>query len=319
MKIIDLKKGIVTDSVSGPLCLLLGNFDGVHEGHATLARAALEEGRRLGVKVAVWTFEVHPLICFGKEVKILTDNAEKNAAFADLGIDYVIYESFPETKDMLPLDFINDVLIDRYDAKAVVCGFNFKFGKEGKGTPELLTSEMEKAGRSVTVVHPVSKMGKVVSSTVIRAYLEKGRVEDAAEMLGRYYSINTPVIHGNEIGRTIGVPTINQRFERGKMKPQSAIYACKCYVNGKEYLGVANVGSRPTVNDDVLNINCETHIIDFSGWLYGKLVKVCFCKKLRDERKFDGIDELKEAIQNDIEQTRAFFAEQERLENKVLE
>lgn len=307
MKIFDLKKGKCIKNTDKPLCLLLGNFDGVHEGHASLVDVALQEGKRQNVKVAVWTFAEHPLSLMGKDLKILTDNEEKNRIFAEMGVDYVIYEDFSKVKNMCPLDFINNVLIGRFDCVAAVCGFNFKFGKNGSGNAELLCSELEKNGRNTIVCPPVYRMEKVVSSTEIRAFLEEGMLEEAAIMLGRNYSIEQPVLHGNELGRTIGIPTINQRFPENKIKPKRGIYAVKCDVGGKEYCGVANVGSRPTVNKNENDVNCETHIIGYRGWIYGDTVKVSFYKRLRDEKRFDDVNELKTAVEADIKQTMLYF------------
>ena len=309
MIIADLKNGGTKEGINEPLCLLVGNFDGVHEGHSKLAEVAVEEGRRLGIKVAAWTFIEHPLKVLNNGVLILTDNREKNEIFAQKNIDYVIYEDFSKARNITPADFIKNVLIDKYDCRSIVCGFNFKFGKNGQGTPEFLKSEMERYGRRAVVVLPVYKMGKVVSSTEIRKYLEKGQLEEASQMLGRPYSIDLPVIHGKELGRTIGIPTVNQKFPDDKIKPKNGIYACKCYVDKKEYLGVANIGWRPTVNNDTGDIDCETHIIGYNGWLYGKNVKICFYKRLRDEKKFEGIEQLKRSIEKDIAETKRYFGE----------
>ena len=307
MKIIDLKNDKCIKKIQEPLCLLLGNFDGVHEGHTRLIDVALEEGRDLGIKVAVWTFAEHPLNVMGKGVPTLSSNEEKNSLFAEKGIDYVIYEDFAKVKNTEPADFINNILIGQFDCRAVVCGFNFKFGKNGGGKPDLLLEEMKKQNRRVAIVPPVYRMDKVVSSTEIRTYLENGDVENAAIMLGRPYSIELPVEYGNAVGRTLGLPTINQHFPKNRIKPCAGSYACKCYVGQKEYYGVANVGSRPTVNSDKSDINCETHIIGFNGWIYGEKVKVEFYKKLRDERRFDNVSELKSAIESDKEETVRYF------------
>ncbi len=307
MKIVDLKNNKVVENIEKPIVLLLGNFDGVHEGHSKLVESAVDEGKRLGIKVGVWTFEKHPLCFLGNGVLTLTDNNEKNKIFAEKGIDYIIYEDFMESKDIEALDFVNNVLIEKYDCRTAVCGFNFKFGKQGKGKPEFLKEIMESKGRNAIIVLPVCKMEKVVSSTEIRGFLEKGLVEEAATMLGRPYSIELPVMRGNELGRTIGIPTINQKFPEGKMILKNGIYACKCVVEDKEYLGVANVGSRPTVNNNKNDVNCETHIIDFTGWLYGKDVRVQFYKRLRDEKRFDSLEDLKIAVLKDIEKTKEYF------------
>lgn len=309
--IFDLRNGKTIKKISEPLCLFLGNFDGVHEGHARLVDVALEEGKAQGIKVAAYTFAEHPLSFLGKGVQTLTTNEEKNEIFAALGVDYVIYEDFLKVRNVEPIDFINEILLKKYNCRAVVCGFNFKFGKAGKGTPELLESEMKKNGAKIHVVPPIYKMDKVVSSSEIRAFLENGLTEEAAILLGRPYSVKLPVLHGNEIGRTIGMPTINQRFPENRIKIKKGIYATKCTIGSKQYYGVSNVGSRPTVNDDKNDVNCETHIIGYSGWLYDKIVKVEFYKRLRDEVKFDGVSELKAAVEKDIELTKQYFETKE--------
>ena len=226
MKIIVLKIGRCIKKINEPLCLLLGNFDGVHEGHSRLIEVALEEGRRFGIKVAVWTFEEHPMNVMGKMLPILTDNEEKNTLFAEKGVDYVIYEDFLKVRNTEPESFIKNVLIEKFDCRSVVCGFNFKFGKNGGGTPELLCEKMSESGRKTFIIPPVYRMDRIVSSSEIRAYLEEGKTEEAAVMLGRPYSVCLPVTHGNELGRTIGLPTINQHFPEGRIKPQkNSIYA----------------------------------------------------------------------------------------------
>ena len=309
MKILDLKNGRILKKINEPLCLFLGNFDGVHVGHAKLVDVALEEGKKLGIKVGAWTFSDHPLnaVKCGKGILTLVDNEEKNRIFSEKNVDYIIYEDFLKVKDYSPEAFISEILIGKFDCRCAVCGFNFKFGKNGEGTPETLKKTMEEFGRYAVIVSPVLRMNKTVSSTEIRSYIENGQLEEAAVMLGRPYSINFPVVHGNQLGRTIGIPTINQRFPENHIRLKNGIYASKCYVGGKEYLGVSNIGSRPTVNSDECDINCETHIIGYDGWLYGKNVKVCFYKRLRDEVCFEDISELKEAVENDIQNVIALF------------
>ncbi len=310
MKIIDLKSCKGVSNADNPLCIILGNFDGVHEGHAKLIEYALKEGKRLNIKTAAWTFEEHPMNSFDgkKRVSYLTTAEEKNEIFAEKGLDYVIYEDFGKVKDYSPERFIEEVLIDSFDCRTVVCGFNFKFGKNGSGTPEYLKKYMEERGRNVIIVPPIYKLNKIVSSTAIRFFVENGCMEEAATLLGRPYSIKFPVLHGNKLGRSIGIPTINQNFPPEHIKPKNGIYACTCYIGDDIFLGVSNVGCRPTVNKDSSNINCETHIINYNGWLYGKKIKVCFYKRLRDECRFENISELKEAVENDIRNATDYFS-----------
>ena len=309
MKIIDLKNGNKIDVTNEPLCLTLGNFDGVHEGHARLIDCALNEGRSLGIKTAAWTFAEHPMNTLGeKNVSYLTTAEEKDDLFAEKGLDYAIYEDFSRVKDFSPERFIEEILIDSFDCKTVVCGFNFKFGKNGQGTPEFLKKYMEERGRNAIIVPPVYKLNKIVSSTAVRFFVENGCMEEASELLGRPFSIKFPVLHGKKLGRSIGIPTINQNFPEDHIKPKNGIYACTCFIGDDIFLGVSNVGYRPTVNSDKQKVNCETHILNYNGWLYGKKIRVCFYKRLRDEVRFDSVEELKRAVEHDIASTVDYFS-----------
>lgn len=317
MKIIDLKKHVETDRIDAPLCLILGNFDGVHQGHARLAELALEESKKKSLKTAAWTFEQHPLYTLtGAIPPYLTDIEEKNEIFSSLGLDYIIYEDFVRVKDMFPQDFVKEILTKKVDCRTAVCGFNFKFAKNGVGDPTILREMMEKSGRSVIVADAVNILGKTVSSTAVRTLLEEGNTEDAAKMLGRPYSVTLPVVMGKQLGRTIGIPTVNQRFPLGRTVPKKGIYVCKCLVDGKEYPGVANIGSRPTVNADGNDINCETHIIGYSGELYGEKVTVSFFKRIRDEIKFPCLQELKKAVEKDINFAVEYFSKNKGFDKK---
>jgi len=309
MKIIDLKNGNMIDATNEPLCLTLGNFDGVHEGHARLIDCALKEGKAIGIKTAVWTFAEHPMNILGqKSVSYLTTAEEKNDLFAEKGLDYAIYEDFSRVRDFSPERFIEEILINNFDCRTVVCGFNFKFGKNGQGTPEFLKKYMEERGRSAIIVPPVYKLNKIVSSTAVRFFVENGCMEEASELLGRPFSIKFPVLHGKKLGRSIGIPTINQTFPKDHIKPKNGIYACTCFIGDDIFLGVSNVGYRPTVNSDERNVNCETHILNYNGWLYGKKIRVCFYKRLRDEMRFASVEELKKAVEHDIESAVDYFS-----------
>ena len=154
------------------------------------------------------------------------------------------------------------------------------------------------------MIGPVSVGGETVSSTKIRAFLADGEVGRAAEFLGRDYSVSFPVIHGRELGRTIGIPTVNQVFPDGHVIPKHGVYAVRAYLGGMAYSGVCNIGLRPTVGDQ-RGVTAETHIIDFSGWLYGETVRIEFVSYLRPEVKFPTLDALRAQILTDIEKTKA--------------
>ena len=237
----------------------------------------------------------------------LTDTEEKLRQFALAGLEYAVLAEFDAVRDLSPESFACSYLADRLHCAAVVCGFNFRFGKGGAGDADVLRGCLASRGIPLTVVAPVLCGGDVVSSTRIRLAIETGDMETAATLLGRPFSVCLPVLHGNRIGRTLGLPTINQRFPEGQIVPRSGIYACVCTLDGQRHPAVTNVGTRPTVSDSG-EINCETHVLDYEGDLYGERVRVEFCRRLRAERKYSSVALLKEAIDGDVSNARAYFA-----------
>lgn len=289
-----------------PFSIALGNFDGVHLGHMRLLQAARGgAAAHPGTVSAAWTFTT--LAKENDVVPALTTPKEKLARFAEAGLDYAIFEDFSAVRGMSAEDFTRDYLVKRLRAAEVICGFNFRFGRGGVGDADFLRSVLNGCGVPLTVIDPVTVENIVVSSTRIRAAVAEGDMETAAALLGRPFSICFPVLYGNQLGRTIGLPTINQDFPAGHIIPRRGIYACICTVGGNRYAGVANVGVRPSVPGDG-HVNCETHIIDYDGFLYGESIRVEFCRRLRDERKFPSIDALKAAIDADVQSTREYFA-----------
>ncbi|MBQ7821967.1 MAG: bifunctional riboflavin kinase/FAD synthetase [Clostridia bacterium] len=287
-----------------PCVVALGNFDGVHTGHTELLKQAVAVAVKRGLMPAVFTFAKHPeTVLANRNAPSILTLDDKLEIFKELGIERVYLADFEKIRDYSPDRFVSDILRKTINASVAVCGFDFKFGQYGKGTPEMLTRLMD--GEAV-VIPPVMKRGQPVSSTLIRLAVESGDTEYAAQMLGRPFYIDFPVIHGKELGRSIGVPTINQNFPAGHVIPAHGVYACTVTIGQKKYAGVANVGSHPTVDTDA-QINCETHIVGFTGWLYGQKIKVSFYKKIRDEKKFSSIDELVAQIERDIAQTKEYF------------
>jgi riboflavin kinase/FMN adenylyltransferase len=177
-----------------------------------------------------------------------------------------------------------------------------------------LQQELEKLGKTAVVCdHVVDADGETVNSTAIRKSVLNGDMEKAMEYLGRPFSIYYPVIHGRHLGTEIGVPTVNQSFSAHKLKPKNGVYACVCTVGNEKYCGVANVGTKPTVThgEEDAPVLCETHIINYSGNLYGQQVKIEFYRRLRDEKRFSSLDELVAAVQENIRQTKLIFADRE--------
>lgn len=306
MEILNLKNMQREEGVSSPLSVALGNFDGVHVGHRELILKTVEIAREKGIPSAVWTFADGKAVLPNKPgMKCITTLPERLSIIASLGVDYAILESFDEIRDYTPEKFVNEVLIKKCKAVFAVCGFNFRFGAGGAGDCEELRRLMKPHG--CAVIEPVYVGDTQVSSTAIRGFIEAGEMDRAAELLGRRFFIDSPVSHGKALGRTIGIPTINQSFPRGHIVPRPGIYACTVAVSGVKYTGVANVGTRPTVGGGELN--CETHIIGFDGELYGERVRVAFYRRLRDEKKFDSMDGLAKQIEEDIKNTVRYFKE----------
>ncbi len=306
MYVYDLHTMQKEESAVSPLSVALGNFDGVHEGHAALIREAVAYAKAHGIKSAVWTFANGAATLPNKpDTQCITGVRDKLALIASLGVDLAFLEDFDTVRGLSPERFVNEQLIEKCGAVCAVCGFNFRFGAGASGNSETLRALM--SPRDCIVVPPVYIGGRLVSSTAIRALIESGDTEGAAGMLGHPFFINTPVVHGKHLGRTIGIPTINQNFPAGYVIPRNGIYACEVGIGGKRFPGVANVGIRPTIENDTHQMNCETHIIGYSGELYGKDVKVSFFRYLRDEMKFADVDELGAQIRRDIENTLAYF------------
>lgn len=294
-----------------PLVLCLGNFDGVHRGHAALIEATKKQARALretmpDVRAGAWCFAVPPRRYLGGEKQVqITSLREKLDILAELGLDYVCLGDFAALHTLSPEQFILEILQKECHCISTVCGFNHRFGKGGGGK----SSDLEAVfGERALTVPPVNDVGQgvVISSSRIRTLLSEGRMEEAVRLLGHPFRLRAPVMHGKALGRTIGLPTVNQNFPAGHLIPAHGIYATRVRVGERSYIGVTNVGSRPTVQDGD-RVNCETHILDFNESLYGSVITTEFYAKLRDEKRFSGLQELMKAIQNDAVAARAFF------------
>ena len=290
-----------TGSQVCPLVITLGKFDGVHIGHRELLRCAAYESKRDNICSAVWSLN------FNRDTSYLTDTAEKISIFESAGIDMAVFYDFDAVKDYSPERFVDEILIGKLNCVTAVCGFNFRFGKDRSGNAETLTTLMNDRGRKCIVINPVMYDGETVNSSRIRHCITSGDMEYVQSLFGRPFSIKFPVIGGNRIGRTIGMPTINQVFPDRHIIPANGVYCTRCDIDGKIYNSVTNIGTRPTVTGGDSEIVCETHIIGYAGDLYGREIKVSFYKKLRDEKKFASIDELKQTITANIKEAEDYF------------
>ena len=293
--------------------LCLGNFDGVHLGHRALVAEVLSKKEQLikkypDLKCGAWFFRRPPIdILTGKTTALLTDNAQKLAFFSSLGLDYAFICDFEEIGDFSPQKFVSDVLKKDCGCIFAVCGYNFKFGNKALGDAKLLNQLMD--GNSSTV-DQVMLGDESISSSKIRGLIAEGDIIKANTLLGRKFTIHGQVLHGKKLGRTIGIPTINQELASNSAMLKRGIYISRTYVDGKWLPSVSNIGIRPSVEDSH-KLNCETYILGFDRDIYGQDVAVEFHCRLRDEQKFDSVEDLKAQITKDIKNTEIYFKKEQ--------
>lgn len=288
--------------------MALGFFDGIHIGHAALMNMIIKRAQEYDAEPAVLTFDVHPdSLVFKKNVPLINSADDRERILSRcFGIDDVVVVHFSQSVMHMDWKVFIDELIDDMDLCHIVVGHDFKFGYKGLGTAEKLKEYCAQRGVGCDIIPPVCKDGVIVSSTLIRGLIESGEVEKANEYLGRPHTLTDVVRSGYHLGTQMGTPTINMRFPDGVIIPRHGVYAAKAYVDGEEYMSVTNVGVRPTVSEDG-GVNVESFLLDFTGNLYGRLVRLDFYKFMRPERKFDDIDELAAQIKHDAESTREYF------------
>jgi len=290
--------------------LTIGNFDGVHRGHQAVLAQLQARAAELQVPATVMVFEPTPQEFFSPETAParLQRLRDKLVLFKQLGVEQVICLRF--NRKLAEQDasvFVQDILVDGLDVRHLVIGDDFCFGKDRSGDFAFLQQAGQQHSFEVVSTQTVAEHDERVSSTRIREALAAGELAIAEQLLGRPYTMCGRVAPGQQRGRTIGFPTANVRLHRA-VSPVSGVFAVRAHGLGGEPLnGVANLGTRPTVcgNETVL----ETHLFDFDEDIYGHYVEIEFCKKLREEKKFESFEALKQQIQRDAEQARQFFSE----------
>ncbi|MBZ9963313.1 bifunctional riboflavin kinase/FAD synthetase [Mesorhizobium sp. BR1-1-2] len=289
----------------------IGNFDGVHRGHQAVLERALAEARRRGVPALVLTFEPHPRKIFRPDIPlfVLTPPPMKARLLSLLGFAALVEQPF--TRDFASLSaeaFVTDVLERTLGITHAVTGFDFHFGKDRQGGPAYLMAAGERHGFGVTLVDAFrDESAEVVSSSRIRALLCDGEVAEAAGLLGYRFTVESEVVDGQKLGRTLGFPTANMRLP-AEAALREGIYAVRFRrADGRLHDGVASFGRRPTVDDDGAPL-LETFVFDFSGDLYGEICQVSFFGYLRSEIKFDGLDALVTQMKRDEAEARALLA-----------
>ena len=283
----------------------MGNFDGVHLGHQAVIRRAVEEGRARGTRVIAATFRPHPreVLWPGKGPKLLTTPEARRELLMLYGADEVREIPFDEAlSKKSPEEFVRDVLVSGLGAGVVVVGDNFRYGYRASGDFEDLRRRMREVGGEAYAVS-ILTVDEDVSSTRIRELVEGGEVREAAGLLGRPYVLRGEVVSGDQRGRLIGFPTANVLPDPRVVVPGTGVYAGNATVDGEPYGACTNVGEAPTFERRERRV--EAYLIGFEGDLYGKVVDVSFVEKIRGEKKFSGIDELKAQIGRDVERARA--------------
>ena len=287
--------------------IALGNFDGVHLGHQELIRQAVNNARRktsqgIPEKSAVFTFSNHPknLIPGGRAVKNIIYKEDKEALIESLGVDYYFDIQFTEDiMTMEPERYVKELLVDKFNAKDVFCGFNYRYGFKAAGDGELLMKLGEKYGFTLNQIPPVMVDGEVVSSTLIRQMIRSGDIDECDRFLGRNYSIGGEVVVGNRFGKSIGFPTSNIMIDETMETPPNGVFITNCVYNGVKYPSITNVGVKPTIGTFAKNM--ETHIFNFDKELYGKHILIEFIRMTRPEAKFSSVEELQKQIGRDCE------------------
>lgn len=290
---------------ASPSAVALGAFDGIHLAHRAILGTAVSSARAAGLTAVACTFDPHPAEVLAPQRAPLpiTTLAERLALIAETGIDATVVVSFTRALAVIePEAFVKEVLVERLRAREVVVGFNHRFGRGARGDARLLRELGERLGFRAHVVEPLTVDGVPVSSTEIRAALQRGDLAQAARFLGRPYSVAGTVTRGAGRGRTLGFPTANVATERPLLVP-AGVYGCRAEVAGRVIPAVVNVGVRPTFGETSLAV--EAHLLDFTGDLYGQSIRLLFDARLRDERKFPSVDALREQIARDVEQARA--------------
>ncbi len=285
--------------LDGDTYVTIGMFDGVHLGHQKILRELKKMAGGKG-RTVLFTFSPHPVKYLNPKGKFyeITTMKTRIALVGEFGLDYFVIEKFGgEISQLPPERFIDEVLLGKLRAKGVVVGYDFLFGKDRKGSTELLKELGEKKGFQVRVVEPVTFTGTIVSSTRIRELVLSGRVREAAFLLGREFFLTGKVIAGAGRGRELGFPTANIDVNE-ELLPLPGVYAVKARVRGNLEKGVANVGFNPTFGEKTLRV--EIHLFDFRENIYGEEISVYFIDRIRDERKFSGADALVSQVMSDI-------------------
>ncbi|MHB1315557.1 MAG: bifunctional riboflavin kinase/FAD synthetase [Christensenellales bacterium] len=286
--------------------VVLGMFDGVHMGHQTLIEKAKVIARENDAITFVYSFYNHPQSVLKPQdapLALMTPQ-EKIRFIASLGVDYLALVPFSFQLSEIPAVNFIDSIFKQISVKAIVAGYNYRFGAGGKGDKELLQKRGAEFGAQVHIIDAVVYKGEPISSTRIRQALLKGNIPDANAMLGREYSIAGKIVEGKMLARELGFPTANFQMEN-KVLPQNGVYLARVFVRGNEYNAVVNTGKNPTVENS--GNHMEAHLLNCDKDLYGEAARIVFLERVRDEIKFPSVEALKDQIAKDVAFARQYF------------
>ncbi len=294
---------IITDykSINNPTAITIGSFDGIHLGHIDIINKMIKNAREKSLKTAIVTFLPHPNIFFNKDCfKLINTQAEKIELLSKTGIDYLIIQKFD-------LNFVNQEpemfikkLKDKYSMQILFMGYDHHFGKDKKGNFKYIKSLEKDFNFKVKQLDAVYQEKKPISSSLIREEIKSGNIEKANLLLGYEFYTNGKVVSGNRIGNKLGFPTANIEVDdKNKIKPKQGVYIVKSTIKNKDFYGMMNIGTRPTINGtrEVM----EVHFFDFENNIYGKNIKISFLKRIRNEQKFDSLEALTNQLKIDKE------------------
>ncbi|WP_305042012.1 bifunctional riboflavin kinase/FAD synthetase [Geoalkalibacter sp.] len=286
----------------------LGNFDGVHLGHREIFRRVVHRAREAGGTAVVFSFWPHPLRVLAphQELRLINTYEEKVRLIAASCIDVFLCPAF--TRDLAaltPEEFVRRILVERVGVRRIVVGYDYRFGRGRSGDADLLRKMGQEYGFEVEVMAPIAQGQAVYSSTRIRELVSKGEVREVVALLGRHFTLEGRVVHGDHRGTSLGFPTANLATDK-ELLPAAGVYAVKALHGGHTHDAVANIGRKPTFGGDALSI--EVHLLDFTGNLYGESLRLYFFDRLRAEQRFKSIEDLRAAITADIARAREILA-----------
>lgn len=300
------------ESLHEPPCrtvLTIGNFDGVHLGHREIFRRVVDRARELEGTAVVVTFEPHPLRLLAPEKAPLQLNTpeEKVRLLSASCIDLLVVLNFTRQLAEMPAEkFVSEILVGKLGVKHLIVGYDYAFGRNREGDTKFLAQQARLHNFTLEVLEPIKAEQQAHSSTMIRQFLREGKVAEVIGVLGRNFTLDGEVVHGDGRGRKLGFPTANL-VTRKEILPRDGVYAVKVKWRDKNYDGVINIGRRPTFAGSAPTL--EIHLLDFQGSLYGERLRIYFVGRLRDEQKFPSVEALQAAVIKDIERARILFSD----------